>query len=146
MWSHREGVLFQPDEQSTYYLSHGTSFNASGDLYQFDARTVNTPPEQSRNYELGAKWELLNGDLSMRTALFRTIKYNRRNTDAASASPTNYLLNGQRHPTALSSKRLAASPTSWKCSPRWPCSAASLTRQATPPSTARKTTKARPQA
>ncbi len=97
MWSHREGVLFQPDEQSTYYLSHGTSFNASGDLYQFDARTVNTPPEQSRNYELGAKWELFNGDLSMRTALFRTIKYNERNTDAASASPTNYLLNGQRH-------------------------------------------------
>ena len=97
MWSHREGILFQPDQESTYYLSHGTSFNASGDLYQFDNRTTNTPPEQSRNYELGAKWELMDGDLSLRTALFRTIKYNERNTDAASASPTNYLLNGERH-------------------------------------------------
>ncbi|HET8870654.1 MAG TPA: TonB-dependent receptor, partial [Aquabacterium sp.] len=97
MWSHREGLLYQPTEESTYYVSHGTSFNASGDLYQFDARSANTPPEQSRNYELGAKWELLGGDLSMRTALFRTIKYNERNTDAADASPTTYLLNGQRH-------------------------------------------------
>lgn len=97
MWSHREGIMYQPDAQSNYYVSHGTSFNASGDLYQFDNRTTNTPPEQSRNYELGAKWELLDGDLSMRTALFRTIKYNERNADAASASTTNYLLNAQRH-------------------------------------------------
>ncbi len=97
MWSHREGILFQPNDESSYYISHGTSFNASGDLYQYDAKSANTPPEQSRNYELGAKWDLLGGDLSMRTALFRTIKYNERNTDAADASPTNYLLNGQRH-------------------------------------------------
>lgn len=97
MWSHREGIMYQPDEHANYYLSHGTSFNASGDLYQYDAKSANTPPEQSRNYELGAKWDLLGGDLSMRTALFRTIKYNERNTDAADASPTNYLLNGQRH-------------------------------------------------
>lgn len=97
MWSHRVGVMYQPDEHGNYYVSHGTSFNASGDLYQYDDRTANTPPEKSKNIELGAKWDLLNGDLSMRSALFRTIKYNERNTDAASASPTNYLLNAERH-------------------------------------------------
>ena len=97
MWSKRVGVLYQPDARTSYHLSYGTSFNASGDLYQYDARTANTPPEKSRNIEVGSKWDRLDGDLSLRTALFRTEKYNERNTDAASASPTNYLLTAKRH-------------------------------------------------
>lgn len=96
MWSHREGLLWQPDAASSYYVSHGTSFNASGDLYQFDDRSANTPPEKSRNVEIGAKWDLLDGDLSLRTALFRTEKYNERNTDVDQAADA-YLLNGKRH-------------------------------------------------
>jgi catecholate siderophore receptor len=97
MWSHRVGVLWQPTGQATYYVSEGTSFNPSGDLYQFDPRSANTPPEKSRNLEAGAKWELADGNLSLRTAVFRTQKYNERNTDLVDASPTNYLLNGKRH-------------------------------------------------
>ena len=97
MWSRRFGALYQPDPRTTWYASYGTSFNASGDLYQFDPRSVNTPPEKSRNIEAGAKWDLADGDLSVRTALFRTEKYNERNTDLIDASPENYLLNGKRH-------------------------------------------------
>ncbi|WKB55172.1 TonB-dependent siderophore receptor [Eleftheria terrae] len=97
MWSHRFGALYQPDLSSSYYVSYGTSFNASGDLYQYDARTVNTPPEKSRNFEVGAKWDLYDGNLSLRTAVFRTEKYNERNTDAAEAGPNNFLLNAKRH-------------------------------------------------
>lgn len=95
--SHRVGLLYQPNNQSTYYISQGSSFNASGDLYQYDPRSANTPPEKSRNLEVGAKWELFDGDLSMRTALFRTEKSNERNTDANDVTPTTYLLNAKRH-------------------------------------------------
>jgi catecholate siderophore receptor len=100
--SYRTGLMFQPNDMSSYYVSYGTSFNSSGDLYQYDPITANTPPEQARNIELGAKWELAEGDLSVRTALARTDKYNERNTDTTqSADGTQYLLSGQRHTDAL---------------------------------------------
>ncbi|MCW7538990.1 TonB-dependent siderophore receptor [Aquabacterium sp. A7-Y] len=103
MWSHRIGAMYQPSLSSSYYISAGTSFNASGDLYQFDGRTpedqaksANTPPEKSRNFEIGAKWDLYDGNLSLRTALFRTVKYNERNTDVEQALDA-YVLSGKRH-------------------------------------------------
>lgn len=95
VWSWRTGLLYQPTKLSTYYVSYGTSFNPSAEAYQLDPRTTNTPPEKSRNIEAGAKWELMNGDLSLRTALFRSEKTNERNTDVA--SPEIYLLSARRH-------------------------------------------------
>lgn len=107
--SKRVGVLWQPDAQSSYYASWGTSFNTTGDLYQFgvtgntpadrDAsarRSANTPPEKSRNLELGVKYELADGDLNLRAAVFRTDKYNERNTDVDTANDQ-FLLNSGRH-------------------------------------------------
>ena len=49
--------------------------------------------------EIGAKWELYDGDLSFRTALARTEKYNERNTDIDTAN-NSYLLSGKRHTDA----------------------------------------------
>jgi catecholate siderophore receptor len=100
LFSKRAGVMFQPDANTSYYASYGTSFNTSGDLYRFDAVQANTPPESSRNIEIGAKWELADGDLTLRTALARTDKYNERNTDVDSATNA-YLLSGRRHTDAL---------------------------------------------
>ncbi|WP_431096932.1 TonB-dependent receptor [Polaromonas aquatica] len=99
--SKRLAVMYQPTDEVSYYAAFGTAFNTSGDLYQFDALSANTPPEKSRNTEIGAKWELYGGDLSIRAALARTEKYNERNTDVATASPTNFLLSGKRHTDAL---------------------------------------------
>ena len=98
--SKRLGLMYQPTDEVSYYTAYGTSFNTSGDLYQFDPQTANTPPESSRSLEIGAKWELYDGDLSMRTALARTDKYNERNTDIDTAS-NSFLLSGQRHTDAL---------------------------------------------
>ena len=98
--SKRLGLMYQPTQEVSYYTAYGTSFNTSGDLYQFDPQTANTPPESSRNMEIGAKWELYDGDLSLRTALARTDKYNERNTDIDTAN-NSYLLSGQRHTDAL---------------------------------------------
>lgn len=100
VWSKRIGLMYQPGDQASYYVSYGTSFNTSGDLYQFDANSANTPPESSANFEIGAKWELYGGDLSLRTALARTDKYNERNTDVNQATGE-FLLSGQRHTNSL---------------------------------------------
>ena len=101
MWSPRLGALYQPDEQSSYYISYGTSFNTSGDTYQFaNARTANTPPEKSRNIEIGAKYDLFNNRLSLGTALFYSQKYNERNTDPDTAAQQE-LLSGKRHAAGL---------------------------------------------
>ncbi len=98
--SKRLGLMYQPTYEVSYYAAYGTSFNTSGDLYQFDPASANTPPESSRNLEIGAKWELYDGDLSLRTALARTNKYNERNTDIDTAN-NSYLLSGKRHTDAL---------------------------------------------
>ena len=98
--SKRLGLIYQPTEEVSYYAAYGTSFNTSGDLYQFDPQSANTPPESSRNMEIGAKWELYGGDLSLRTALARTEKYNERNTDIDTAT-NSFLLSGKRHTDAL---------------------------------------------
>lgn len=102
LWSKRAGLLYQPTEEVSYYAAYGTSFNTSGDLYQYDPTTANTPPESATNVEIGAKWELNHGDLSLRTALARTDKYNERSTDIETVPGGNsFLLSGQRHTDSL---------------------------------------------
>ena len=98
--SRRLGLMYQPTDEVSYYVAYGTSFNTSGDLYQYDPQSANTAPESSRNYEIGAKWELMGGDLSLRTALARTEKFNERNTDIDTAN-NSFLLSGKRHTNAL---------------------------------------------
>lgn len=95
IWSYRTGLVYQPTLKQSYYVSYGTSFNPSGEAYALDPRGSNTPPEKNRNIEAGAKFDLLDGDLSIRTAIFRTEKTNERNTDPLVADA--YLLSGKRH-------------------------------------------------
>ena len=101
LWSRRLGVLYQPSAFASWHLSYGTSFNTSGDPYQYDALGSNTPPEGSVNYELGGKFDLMDGNLSLRLALFKSIKTNERNRDETSVTATNYVLSGQRHASGL---------------------------------------------
>ncbi|WP_284619708.1 TonB-dependent receptor [Aquabacterium humicola] len=103
LWSKRVGVLYQPDAFQSYHLSYGTSFNTSGDTYQYDLLGSNTPPEGSRNFELGGKLDLVDGNLSVRFALFHSVKTNERNRDADTVlqTPTAYLLSGQRHASGI---------------------------------------------
>ncbi len=66
LWSERAGVLFQPTPLTSFHFSYGTSFNTSGDTYQYDALGSNTPPEESRNFELGARLDTADGNASVR--------------------------------------------------------------------------------
>ena len=105
LWSPRVGLLFQPDANTSWYASWGTSYNTSGDTYQFtpgnpNLRDANTPPEKSRNFEVGGKFELFANSLSLAVAAFRAEKYNERNTDPDTAAQQN-LLSGKRHASGL---------------------------------------------
>ncbi|MDO9305867.1 MAG: TonB-dependent siderophore receptor [Sulfuricurvum sp.] len=95
--SYRAGLSYQPSQNQHYYLAWNNSFNTTGDLYSFSGAY---DPEKSITYELGAKFELLDGDLSLRTAIYRTIKEWERNTDVASAS-ANPILSKKRHTDGL---------------------------------------------
>ena len=97
LFSERLGLLFQPTPLTSFHFSYGSSFNTSGDAYQYDVQGSNTPPERSRNFELGAKLDSASGDATLRLALFHATKFNERNRDETSVSPTNYVLSGQRH-------------------------------------------------
>jgi catecholate siderophore receptor len=99
-WSERVGVLYQPNALHSYHLSYGTSFNTSADTYSYSALSASTPPEQSRNIELGAKLDTADKMFTTRLALFQSTKLNERNTDPDSAA-TQFLLSGQRHTTGF---------------------------------------------
>ncbi|BEU97124.1 TonB-dependent siderophore receptor [Acidovorax sp. DW039] len=105
--SPRVGLIFQPDELSSYYVSYGTSYNTSGDTYQYGIslsnstnRAANTPPEKSRNFEIGTKLELFERRALLGIAAFYSEKYNERNTDPDTAA-TQELLSGKRHATGM---------------------------------------------
>ena len=104
LWSPRIGAIFQPDELTSYYVSFGTSYNTSGDTYQFSnvgANTeslANTPPEKSRNLEIGGKWELFERRALLGVAAFYSEKFNERNTDPDNPG---YLLSGKRHAAGM---------------------------------------------
>ena len=88
MLSQRAGVIYQPSETQSYYLSYGTSFNPSAETVTQSASTAALDPEKNRSYELGAKIDLLDGALSFNGALFNVAKSNARTTDAVTRITT----------------------------------------------------------
>ncbi len=78
-WSYRGALSFHATDESHYYLAWSDSFSPTADLYQLTVKAQ--PPERSDTIELGAKYILFNGDLTLRGALYRATKYWERNTD-----------------------------------------------------------------
>lgn len=82
--SYRTGLSWQPTENAHYYLSYSNAFSPTADLYQLTGSAH--PPERSQVKELGAKWQLLDGRLALRTALYQADKQWERNTDLESSA------------------------------------------------------------
>lgn len=97
--SYRTGLIWQPTKASSYYLGYSSLMNPSGEAYQYDLSaglsTDKQQPERNKHYEIGAKWDLADGDATLRAAVFRTEKLNERNTDAL--SPDVAILYAKRH-------------------------------------------------
>ena len=99
LWSQRFGVLYQPTDHHSYYASYGTSFNTSGELYNYDAPGSKAPPEKSRNIEVGAKFDLFDGRLSARhgAVLFDQVQRAQPRFARRPAARVDFILSGERH-------------------------------------------------
>ncbi|GAA3716591.1 TonB-dependent siderophore receptor [Oceanisphaera sediminis] len=83
MFSGRAGLVFKPADNGRIYLAYGTSFNPSAEALATSGRVSgeNLKPEKNNTWELGTKWELLDGRLGLDGALFRVDKTNARETN-----------------------------------------------------------------
>jgi len=80
-WSWQAGVVFKPTESSSVYLNYATSANPPGittadGTDNLSAVNQNLQPEETRSYELGTKWNLLDNRLSLSAAVFDMKKTN----------------------------------------------------------------------
>ena len=80
--SPRAGLIWTPTAAQTYYASYSYAFLPSAEQLGLAAGTVNLEPEKAKNYEVGARWDLL-PKLTLSAALFRTDRDNVRVTDPA---------------------------------------------------------------
>ncbi|MGE8329923.1 MAG: TonB-dependent receptor, partial [Paraburkholderia nemoris] len=74
----RAGVIYQPTDWQSYYVSYGTSFDPSLEALTVTNLTQNLAPESTRSYEIGGKWDLLGGNISVNSAFFREEMTNAR--------------------------------------------------------------------
>jgi catecholate siderophore receptor len=91
--SPRLGLIWTPTAAQTYYLSYSYAFLPSGEQLGLATTTADLAPEKARNYELGARWDLL-PRLALSTALFRTDRDDVRVADPA--NPGFFVRSGQQ--------------------------------------------------
>jgi len=97
MPSWRGALVFKPKAGASIYVDYGTSFNPSAETLALTIATQNAPPEESRTFEIGTKWDFYSRRLSMRAAGFRTDKTNARETVDANT----VLLSGSQRVTGF---------------------------------------------
>jgi catecholate siderophore receptor len=95
LWSPRLGLVFKPVTKLSLYGSYSVSYlPSSGDQFSSLTNVTQTlKPEKFGNYELGAKWDLLQS-LSLTSALYRLDRTNTRATDPN--DPTRTLQTGSQ--------------------------------------------------
>jgi catecholate siderophore receptor len=111
--SPRAGLLFKPAEAVTLYSSYSVSaLPSSGD--QFSSLTVTTEtlePEKFTNYEVGAKWDVLDR-LSLAAAAYRL---DRTNTTAPDPiEPSRTVQTGSQQTTGFELNVSGAITTAWQ--------------------------------
>ncbi|MEN8641114.1 TonB-dependent receptor [Pseudomonas sichuanensis] len=87
-WSPRAGLVFQPDQIQSYYVSLSRSYQPSGEVFAVSPTNAGLEPEETTNYEVGAKWDLLDSRLSLTAAVFRLERTNMKTTDPANPNLT----------------------------------------------------------
>ena len=83
--NYQAGVVFKPTANGSIYLSYGTSSTPPGmdsgeGNDSISAAIQNLKPQETKNYELGTKWDLLDKRLNLTAAIFHTEMSNARVT------------------------------------------------------------------
>ncbi len=85
-FSPRAGLVWQPSDTVSYYVSYSKSFQPSAEAFALAANNTAAEPEITQNKEIGVKLDLLGGKLSVTGALFNLERTNIKNTDPANPS------------------------------------------------------------
>ena len=81
VFSYRGGLVFHPTPQQSYYFSYASAFNPSAEGLTLAANNQATPPEKNEIFEIGSKFSLMGGALTLQGALFTIEKTNARTND-----------------------------------------------------------------
>jgi catecholate siderophore receptor len=96
MVSGRVGIVYKPNPHASVYAGYGTSFNPSAEGLTLTAATAGIEPEKARSYEVGSKWDVASGTVSLTGALFRTEKTNARTPGINPGEPPTVLAGRQK--------------------------------------------------
>ena len=82
-FSPRAGLVWQPSDTVSYYLSYSKSFQPSGESFALSSGNTASEPEITQNKEIGVKLDLLDGRLNVTGALFNLERTNIKNSNPA---------------------------------------------------------------
>ena len=80
-FSPRAGLVWQPGAAQSYYASWSRSFQPSGENFALAANNADLSPENTRNTEVGAKYDLWGGRANATVSLFRLERDNIKTSD-----------------------------------------------------------------
>lgn len=80
-WSPRTGLVWQPNEMSSYYLSYSKSFQPSAESFGLAASNAGNKPEITENHEIGSKLDFLDGAFSVTASLFHVVRSDVKTSD-----------------------------------------------------------------
>ncbi|MDT6964748.1 TonB-dependent siderophore receptor [Cupriavidus sp. SZY C1] len=110
-WSPRAGLVWQPSKQQSYYVSWSRSFQPSGEAFSLAANNAQLAPETTRNTEVGAKYDFLDGKASTTVSLFRI---ERTNIKVANATGTALIPIGEQRTDGLELSGAAELGGGWR--------------------------------
>ena len=113
-FSPRAGLVWQPSDAQSYYLSYSRSFQPSAEAFALAGNSVGNEPEITRNMEIGSKLDFLEGALSVTAALFNLERSNIKNTDPA--NPARQINVGKQRTNGLELTANGRLPGRWDVS------------------------------
>ncbi len=75
-FSPKAGIIYHPSDNGSIYANYSESFNPVDNVVNDDGSVTERKPEESRQYEVGTKWELMDSRLLLTVAAFDIEKSN----------------------------------------------------------------------
>ncbi|WP_332776455.1 TonB-dependent receptor [Polaromonas sp.] len=79
--SPRAGLVWQPSDSSSYYVSYSKSFQPSGETFALASNNAGNEPEITQNREVGAKLDFFDGALAVTGSVFSLERSNIKNAN-----------------------------------------------------------------
>ncbi len=97
------GLVYKPAENGSIYFGAGNSFSPSADDLTASSRGNESEldPEETISYELGTKWEVIDRNLFVNAAIFRTEKTHARTDDPFAINSRDVTLGGEQRVDGL---------------------------------------------